>query len=274
MRWGARMNDTQMLDMMVGALSDPFDDCHMGVTAENVAEQVEDHARGPGRAGGREPPARGATRSSKATSRSRSCRSRSRSRAARRPSTPTRTCARDAIAGEAGQAQAGLRQERHGHGGQRLGHQRRGGGGGADGTRGWPRQRGLKPLGRLVAYAHAGVEPKYMGIGPVPAVRKVLDEDRPQASTTSTCSRSTRRSPPRRWPSSRDLELPPEKHQPERQRHLARPPARRHRLHPDDQGALRAASAPAGASAGDDVHRRRAGHRGDLRTHVIADCRL
>jgi len=36
-------------------------------------------------------------------------------------------------------------------------------------------QRGLKPLGRLVAYAHAGVEPKYMGIGPVPAVRKVLD---------------------------------------------------------------------------------------------------
>jgi len=36
-------------------------------------------------------------------------------------------------------------------------------------------QRGLKPLGKLVAYAHAGVEPKYMGIGPVPAVRKVLD---------------------------------------------------------------------------------------------------
>ena len=37
MRWGARMNPTQMLDMMVGALTDPFDDCHMGVTAENVA---------------------------------------------------------------------------------------------------------------------------------------------------------------------------------------------------------------------------------------------
>jgi acetyl-CoA C-acetyltransferase len=36
-------------------------------------------------------------------------------------------------------------------------------------------QRGLKPRARLVAYAHAGVEPKYMGIGPVPAVRKVLD---------------------------------------------------------------------------------------------------
>ena len=38
MRFGARMNDTKMVDMMVGALSDPFDDCHMGVTAENVAK--------------------------------------------------------------------------------------------------------------------------------------------------------------------------------------------------------------------------------------------
>jgi len=36
-------------------------------------------------------------------------------------------------------------------------------------------QRGLKPLGKLVAYAHSGVDPKYMGIGPVPAVRKVLE---------------------------------------------------------------------------------------------------
>jgi acetyl-CoA C-acetyltransferase len=35
-------------------------------------------------------------------------------------------------------------------------------------------QRGLKPMARLVAYAHAGVEPKYMGIGPVPAIRSVL----------------------------------------------------------------------------------------------------
>ena len=34
---------------------------------------------------------------------------------------------------------------------------------------------GLAPLGRLIAYSHAGVEPKIMGIGPVPAVRKVLD---------------------------------------------------------------------------------------------------
>src|SRR5947209_9824662 len=39
MRWGARMNDSPMIDAMVAALSDPFDDCHMGVTAENVAKK-------------------------------------------------------------------------------------------------------------------------------------------------------------------------------------------------------------------------------------------
>src|SRR5262249_60523977 len=60
MRFGARMNDTKMVDMMVAALSDPFDDCHMGVTAENVAKKykisredqdalaVESHRRGGG----------------------------------------------------------------------------------------------------------------------------------------------------------------------------------------------------------------------------------
>jgi acetyl-CoA C-acetyltransferase len=35
--------------------------------------------------------------------------------------------------------------------------------------------RGLKPLARLVSYAHAGVDPAVMGIGPVPASRKALD---------------------------------------------------------------------------------------------------
>ena len=37
---------------------------------------------------------------------------------------------------------------------------------------------GLKPMARLVAYAHAGVEPAYMGMGPVPATRKALERAR------------------------------------------------------------------------------------------------
>jgi acetyl-CoA acyltransferase len=36
------------------------------------------------------------------------------------------------------------------------------------------RERGLTPLGRFVAFATAGVEPERFGIGPVPAIRKVL----------------------------------------------------------------------------------------------------
>ena len=36
------------------------------------------------------------------------------------------------------------------------------------------RARGLKPLARLVSYAHAGVDPKLMGLGPVPATRLAL----------------------------------------------------------------------------------------------------
>src|SRR5258708_17933646 len=38
-RWGQRMGDGKVIDAMVGALSDPFDDCHMGMTAENVASK-------------------------------------------------------------------------------------------------------------------------------------------------------------------------------------------------------------------------------------------
>src|SRR5436305_3053749 len=40
-RWGARMGDSKSIDMMVGALTDPFDTIHMGVTAENVAKKCE-----------------------------------------------------------------------------------------------------------------------------------------------------------------------------------------------------------------------------------------
>jgi acetyl-CoA C-acetyltransferase len=38
-RWGARLGDTNMIDMLVGAVSDPFGAGHMGITAENIAEK-------------------------------------------------------------------------------------------------------------------------------------------------------------------------------------------------------------------------------------------
>ncbi len=39
LRWGQRMGNGEYVDMTVGALTDPFDTIHMGVTAENVAEK-------------------------------------------------------------------------------------------------------------------------------------------------------------------------------------------------------------------------------------------
>jgi acetyl-CoA C-acetyltransferase len=38
------------------------------------------------------------------------------------------------------------------------------------------KQKGIKPMARLVAYAHAGVEPQVMGLGPIPAVRMVFQK--------------------------------------------------------------------------------------------------
>jgi acetyl-CoA C-acetyltransferase len=37
-RWGARMGETKMVDPVVGGLTDPFNEIHMGVTAENLAD--------------------------------------------------------------------------------------------------------------------------------------------------------------------------------------------------------------------------------------------
>jgi acetyl-CoA C-acetyltransferase len=38
----------------------------------------------------------------------------------------------------------------------------------------YAQQQDLKPIARLVAYAHAGVEPNVMGLGPIPAVKRVF----------------------------------------------------------------------------------------------------
>ena len=38
-RWGARMGEAELVDPVIGALTDPFESILMGVTAENVAER-------------------------------------------------------------------------------------------------------------------------------------------------------------------------------------------------------------------------------------------
>jgi len=40
-RWGARMGDAKIFDMMLGSLQDPFGNGHMGITAENISERYQ-----------------------------------------------------------------------------------------------------------------------------------------------------------------------------------------------------------------------------------------
>jgi acetyl-CoA C-acetyltransferase len=171
-RWGQRMGDGKLIDAMVGALSDPFDDCHMGVTAENVAAKwgitrqeqdelaLQSHQRALAaiKAGHFkeqilpiESKVKGQTvvfetdEHPKETSLEKLAKLRPAFKGDGSVTAGNASGINDAAAAvvlmEASEAQ----------------------------------RRGLKPMGRLVAYAHAGVEPKYMGIGPVPAIRKVLE---------------------------------------------------------------------------------------------------
>ena len=173
MRWGARMNGTQMVDMMVGALTDPFDDCHMGITAENVAANwnisredqdklaVESHQRAANAIDkghfkdqilAVELKVKGGTTlfdTDENVRRDSSLEKLGKLRPAFNKS-GTVTAGNASSINDAAAAVVLMEANE-------------------------AQKRGLKLMGRLVAYAHAGVEPKYMGIGPVPAVRKVLD---------------------------------------------------------------------------------------------------
>jgi acetyl-CoA C-acetyltransferase len=173
LRWGQRMQDGAVVDAMVGALTDPFDACHMGVTAENVAADygvsradqdalaAESHRRAAAAADAGyfaeqitpvEVPGRKGTLTVDADEHI-------------RPGVTTDDLARLRPAfAEDGTVTAGNASGINDAAAAVVLAERR-----------FAEDHGHAPLGRLVAYAHAGVEPRIMGMGPVPAVRKVLD---------------------------------------------------------------------------------------------------
>ena len=172
-RWGARMGDHQVIDMMVGALTDPFETLHMGITAENVAAKW------------------GITRQQQDEMALESNR--------RAVNAIQKGYFKDQILPIEIKTRKGAvvvdidehpRADASMEGFAKLktvfkpdGSVTAGNASGInDGAaacvlmeRNAAEKKGLKPLARLVAYAHAGVDPKYMGIGPVPAVRKVME---------------------------------------------------------------------------------------------------
>jgi acetyl-CoA C-acetyltransferase len=174
LRWGQRMNDGGVVDMMVGALTDPFDTVHMAITAENVAEKwkitreqqdelaVESHRRAinaieKGYFKEQILPVELKTRKG------------------------TTVFDKD----EHPRADASL----EGMAKLRAVFKKDGSitAGNASGIndaaaavvlmeKSAAANKGLKPMARLVSYALAGVDPKYMGIGPVPASKKALEK--------------------------------------------------------------------------------------------------
>ncbi|GAB3362107.1 MULTISPECIES: beta-ketothiolase BktB [Giesbergeria] len=172
-RWGARMGDTQMVDMMVSALHDPFHKIHMGVTAENIASkwgitrQEQDHL-----AMQSHQRAQHATQAGYFKDQIVPVMLKSRKGEVAyatdehfRPDATLEDFAKlkPVFVKENGTVTAGNASGINDAAAAVLLMEAQ-----------TAQARGLQPLARLVAYAHAGVDPKYMGIGPVPATQLAL----------------------------------------------------------------------------------------------------
>ena len=171
-RWGAKMGDTTAVDPMVGALTDPFHKVHMGITAENVAAKYE------------------ITREQQdalaVTSHLRAARAIKEGRfkdqilgieLKTRKGTTVFDTDEHVRAETKLEDLAGLRTAFKKDGTVTAGNAS----GINDGAAAVVvasgeavKRLGLKPLARIVASGHSGVDPAYMGIGPVNATRQAL----------------------------------------------------------------------------------------------------
>jgi acetyl-CoA C-acetyltransferase len=171
-RWGQKMGDVRTVDMMLGTLNCPFGTGHMGVTAENVASEHQIS---------REDQDAFALESQK------------RAAAAieagyfKDQITPVEVrVKRDMVPFEVdehpkattAEALASLRAVFQKDGSVTAGNASGINDGAAAivlATAGAAEAAGLTPRARILGYAHAGVRPEVMGIGPVPAVEKLLE---------------------------------------------------------------------------------------------------
>jgi acetyl-CoA C-acetyltransferase len=172
-RWGARMGDAKMMDMMVGALTDPFDTVHMGVTAENVAAQcgltradqdafaVESHKR-----------AAAAIAAGHFKSQILPIELKSK-KGVVLFDTDEHVRADSSMEGMAKLKAVFIKENGTVTAGNASGIN--------DAAaavvlmeKSAAAAKGLQPMARLVAYGHAGIDPKIMGLGPVSAVKRAL----------------------------------------------------------------------------------------------------
>ena len=173
-RWGARMGNAKVEDMMLGALNDPFDIGHMGITAENVASDF-DISRDDMDAFAAESQRRAAKAQAEGWFTSQI--------------TPVEIASRkttisfdkdEYIRGETTQDKlGGLRAAFQKDGTVTAGNSS----GINDGSamlilasEQMVQQHGLKPLAKIVSYGFGGVPPRIMGMGPVPATKMALEK--------------------------------------------------------------------------------------------------
>jgi acetyl-CoA C-acetyltransferase len=173
-RFGQRMGDAPLIDMMLGALQDPFQTVHMGVTAENVAKKF------------------GITREAQDALALESHRRAAKAIAEGRFKDQILPIAIKSKKGEVVfDTDEHVRAEAAPEDFSKLrpvfakenGTVTAGNASGINDAAAAvllmsgeaARARGAKPRARLVSYAHAGVDPAYMGIGPVPATQKALE---------------------------------------------------------------------------------------------------
>jgi acetyl-CoA C-acetyltransferase len=171
-RWGQRMGDARAVDMMTGALTCPFGTGHMGVTAEKVAEEHQiDRAAQDAFALESQRRAAAAIAADRFVGQI----------------VPVEVTAGRQSAGFAidehpkpttAEALAALRPAFRKDGSVTAGNASGLNDGAAAlvlATAEAAEAAGLVPKARVLGYAHAGVRPEVMGIGPVPAVRRLLD---------------------------------------------------------------------------------------------------
>ncbi|TAK97213.1 MAG: acetyl-CoA C-acyltransferase [Aquabacterium sp.] len=172
-RWGARMGDVKMLDFMLGALHDPRMHIHMGITAENVAaryditrEQQDAYA------------VQSQQRAAKAVA----------AGIFKDQIVPVELKTRkgvvlfdtdEGVKGDTtvealSKMKPAFKKEEGTVTAGNASTLNDGAGAVVMASSDKAKALGLKPLARLVSYGHAGVEPEYMGIGPVPASRNAL----------------------------------------------------------------------------------------------------
>jgi len=161
-----------MIDVMVGALSDPFDDVHMGVTAENVAKKWHVSREDQDKFAA-ESHRRAANAIDKGYFKGQIVPVEIKIKGGTAPFEIDETVRRDSTAEKLGR----LKPVFDPNGTVTAGNASSINDAAAAVVlmdRGLAEERGLKPMGRLIDYSYAGVEPKHMGIGPVPAVQALL----------------------------------------------------------------------------------------------------